>query len=124
MTTPDIHCINILLDSPNGNVQLVYNDFLKANHDYDRLMKALESDTSIDVVVQVADSYGQKGVLRVATINTVLMNDTASSMRGGAEIAIMRAVTDTQMNNRAQQHPALKAASMMRGFNGMGPANG
>lgn len=134
MTTPDIHCINILLDSPNGNVQLVFNDFIKANAVYERIMKAMTELHEINENVSVRgypdtivfqDDYGQKGTIVTPRIVSCLFNDTAASMRGGAEIAILRAVADTQMQTRAAQNPALKAASMMRNFNGaMGNANG
>lgn len=119
-TTPEIWCINVLLDSPNGNVQLVYNNFLKANSAYDALTGPSELPT-----IKLDDSYGQKVMLRLSSINTVILSDTAATMRGGADIALIRAVSEQQLQNRAAQNPTLKAASMMRNFNGaMGPANG
>lgn len=125
MTTPqqEIWCINLFLDSPNGNIQLVFNNMLKATAMYERLDQAMRTGD----VTAFEDSYAQKGSVLGNRITSVLLNDTAASMRGAAEIGVIRDVANMQYQSRMANHPATKAAQLGAGlrqsFNGMGPAN-
>lgn len=121
-TTPDIYCINVLLESPNGNVQLVFDNFMKANSTYDALVGAMLSGNP----VAVESSYGEKAQLQGAKINTVLFADVAKSKRGAAELSMLHDIANVQYQSRLAAHPTIKAANLSRNFmNGMGgPANG
>lgn len=123
-STVEIWCINVLLDSPNGNVQLVFNEFLKANHNYALLEKAMETGE----LITCADSYGEKCAIRGSNINTVVFNDVIASKGGASALSLIHDLANiayqTKLSQRSEVQAAQRVAQLNGAFRGMGPANG
>lgn len=130
--TPEIWCINLILDTPAGNVQLNFCDGIKARAMQERILKAIVPPEGAEATftpassISVEDSYGQKAVIVTSAVAASILNHVESQFRGMGDLAIQRMISENEAQSKIQANPKIQAAQRVAGLrDAFGrPANG
>ncbi len=102
-----LYIINITLSAIQQHIQLMFNDEARGRAAKDLITNAMRGST---LSVEISDDYGRTVCVTPASIAAILFSDYATELSGRAEIQILEAHANIDLQKRAQQDQKLSNA--------------